>query len=162
MSYNLANVTPLGDLVAADTGFTHVARIQVADIIAADAGAGNAGTINLAVLAQGDIVDKVGFNLLTSLVVSDSGATLTMSVGYTGATTNWISANSVLGTATPIVGAASATLHFFTGASTLVVTLTPASGKNLNTVTAGVIDIYFRKSNSLKLSNPSPTGTLLI
>ena len=162
MPVNLSNITVLSDQARADTGYTHVARITAADIIAADAGAGNAGTINLAAVVAGHMVDKVGFNLLTNAVVSDSGATLTMSVGYTGTTTAWVSAVSILGTATPIVAGGGSTFKTFTGASTLVVTLTPASGKNLSAVTAGLVDIYFRLVQTLKLSNPGPTGTLYV
>ena len=56
-------------------------RIYLADIIAADNGAGTAGTIKLATLAVGDVATNCAVYLTTPLVVSDSGATLTLSVG---------------------------------------------------------------------------------
>lgn len=141
----------------AHTGFTHMTRIYAADIVAADAGAGTAGTITLASVAVGDIVGAAAVNLTTSLVVSDSGATLTASIGVTSAATQVTAAVSVLGTATPVLnfGTTNQGIKCQPAAVSLLLTLTPASAKNLSAVTAGQMDIYFTLFSSTALSVPT-------
>lgn len=129
-------VTPLPNETRAATGFTHKINLTFADLTTA----GLSQAINLLPVLSGWLILRAAYRLRTNF--SGGAATsLTASLGDAGSATRFLAAQSIWGAATPIAAAGSNTFFAYTGAENFRITFTSV-GANLNTITAGSIDVY--------------------
>lgn len=123
-----------------ETGFTHKVSLTYADLTAAAGSQAVQIFPKTGNLPAGIVAWKAAFRLVTNFSGGAASA-LTMSVGDGGSATALLAAVSVLNGATPVAYKAGAPVKAYTSADNIQATFT-ATGANLNTLTAGEIEIY--------------------
>lgn len=83
------------------------------------------------------------FAVVDTPFVSSTATSLTVSVGDTGSATRFLAASQIQSTASPIVGAVSATNPYYAGAAEVVNAYFTSITGNLNTFTAGSMRLFF-------------------
>ena len=116
--------------------FTHKTELTFADLITA----GTSQPTNLIPVVSGMLVVRVGFRL--RIPFSGGAATaLTLSLGDAGSAARYLAALSIWGAAAPIAAAGSNAFFAYTAAENFRAVFT-STGANLNTITAGKVDVY--------------------
>lgn len=120
----------------AATGFTHVIRMTFADFTVA----ATSQTYTPVALVNGQFGARTAYVLRTAF---SGGSTtgLTLSVGDNGSATRYTAASQLWGAATPVTHVATGTVQAYTAADNIKLTFT-GTGANVNTITAGVVDVY--------------------
>jgi hypothetical protein len=118
--------------------FTHKVELTFADLTTA----GLTQATNLIALLSGMLIERVGFRLRTNF--SGGGATsLTLQLGDAGSANRFLAAQSIWGASSPIAAAGGQTFFAYTAAENFRVTFTSVTA-NLNTITAGKVDVYVK------------------
>jgi hypothetical protein len=136
------------------SGFTHTAKILFSDLTAA----ATTQTIQLDTLAVGDGVCDVAFYLRTQFS-GGSATALTAKLGDATDDDGYLEAVSILSGATPVLCSLGNGAYFATkltgkgyvaaGVLNLILTSTTA---NVNTLTAGELDVYWSRPNFVTMT----------